>query len=139
LEESVEKTPAKLVAHPFFEVARVAHRKEPGFKPGENAKERLENAELQECLERFERVSEKFSAVKNPRRARTLQHVVRQNFRPQVFDRLRFGEKTMGTDVEVKTFVGGRARNAAHVNRIGFPDRYIDLVLGKQVGGSQSR
>ena len=45
----------------------------------------------------------------------------------------------MTADVEMKTFVGGGAGNAADINRIGFEHGDIDIVLGKQIGGGQSR
>ena len=44
----------------------------------------------------------------------------------------------MPADVEVKTFVGRCARNAAYINRIGFQDCNLDLILGEKIGGGQT-
>ena len=40
----------------------------------------------------------------------------------------------MPTDIEMKTFVGCGARDAADVNGIGFEDGNINLVLDKEIG-----
>jgi len=128
-----------IVGHPILEIARIAHGQEPRFEPRKEAKGRLDNAKLDERFEWFQRVSEKFAAIKYARRSRPLQHVVGQNFRPQIFDRFRFRKKTMTTDVEVKSLVSGGARNAADVNWVGLQDGNIDVVLRKQVRRGQPR
>ena len=39
----------------------------------------------------------------------------------------------MPADVEMEALVGRGARDAADVNRVGFEDRDVDVVFGKQV------
>ena len=138
LEENPEEPAPKLIADPILEIARVAHGEESRFQPGKNAKDRLQDAELDEGFKRLERVSEKFAAVKYPRRTWAIQHVVGQELCPQVLDRLRFGEKAMPADIEVESFIGGGARNSPDINRVGLEHDNIDIVLRKQVGGCQS-
>ena len=41
----------------------------------------------------------------------------------------------MAADVEMESFVGRGAGNAADVNRIGLEDGDVDVVLGKEIGG----
>ena len=138
LEEGVEETLAELIAHPILEVVRVAHREKPRLEPGEDAEGRLEDAELRQRLERLQRIGEELAAVKNARGTRPIEHVVRQNLRPEIFDFLRLREEAMPADVEVKTLVGGGARNAADVDRVGFEDGDVDVVLGEEIRCRQS-
>ena len=77
LEKGVEETLAKLVAHPILEVDRIRHRENARLHPGENAKRRLEHAQLHQCFHRLERISEKLPVVENSRGTRPIQHVVR--------------------------------------------------------------
>src|SRR5205807_3858238 len=139
LEENVEETLAELIADPLLEVSRMPHWKNSRLKPGQNADCRSYDAEFDQRFERFERVGKKFAVVVDLGRARPLKHVVRQNLRPEIFDRFRFREKTMASDIETKTFVGAGARNSANVNRIRFEHGYVDFVFRKQIRGRQSR
>ena len=41
----------------------------------------------------------------------------------------------MTADIEMKALVSCRARNAAHVNGIGFQNEDIDVVFRKQIAG----
>jgi hypothetical protein len=45
----------------------------------------------------------------------------------------------VAADVEAEPFIGAGTRNAAHVNRVGFEHGYIDIVLGEQIAGGQTR
>ena len=45
----------------------------------------------------------------------------------------------MPSDIEMKTFVGRSARDAADVNGIGLENGDIDLVLGKEIGWPSNR
>ena len=67
------------------------------------------------------------------------QHVVRQNLRPEILDRFRFGKETVAADVEMKAFVGRGAGNSADINRVGLEHDHVDLILGKEISGGQSR
>ena len=87
-----------------------------------------EDAKLEQRFERFQRIGEKFAVVKNARGTRPDEHVVRQNLRPEIFDRLGFGKETVPANVEVKTLVGHGPGNSADVNRIGFQDDDIRLL-----------
>ena len=138
LEEDIEEPFAELIAHPVLEIAWIAHRPEPGFEPGENAQKRPKNAELHQRFERLEGISEELAAVEDSRRPWSLQHVVGQNLRPEIFHRLGFGEKPVSANVKVKTLVGGRSGDPADVNRVQFQDGHIELVLGKQIRRRQS-
>ena len=135
LEECVEEPFAELIAYPFFEIARISHRKQARFHPRKNAKRRPEDAKLEQRFERFQRIGEKFAVVKNPRRTRSHEHVVRQNLGPQIFDRLGLGKETVPADVEVKTLVGHGPGNSADVNGIGFQDNDIDFLLRQKIAG----
>src|SRR6266478_8958792 len=64
-EECVEETFAELIAYPLFEIARIPYREEARFHPRKNAKNRFENAELQQRFERLQRIGKKIAAVKN--------------------------------------------------------------------------
>ena len=86
----------------------------------------------------LQRISEKLAAVENARGTRPIEHVVRQDLRPEIFDVLRLREEAVPADVEMKTLVGGRARNAADIDRVGFEHRDVDVVLGKKVRRRQS-
>ena len=45
----------------------------------------------------------------------------------------------MPADIEMKTFVARRARNAADVNRIGLEHGDVDFVLRQEIAGRQTR
>ena len=133
LKEDIEEAFAKLVADPIFEVARIADRKETRFEPGQNAEDRFKDAELDQRLERLQRVGEKLARVKDARGTGAHEHVVGQNLRPKIFDRFRFGEKAVTANVEMKPLVGGGAGNPTNVSRVRFHDRHIDIVLGEEI------
>ena len=122
LEECVEEPFAELIAYPFFEIARIAHWEQARFHPRKHAKDRPEDPKFQQRFERFQRIGEKFAVVKNARRPRSHEHVVRQDLRPQIFDRLRLGKETVAANVELKTLVSHRPGNSADVNGICFQD-----------------
>src|SRR6266404_7071554 len=75
-EECVEEAFAELIAYPLLEIARISHGKQARFHPRQHAKHRLEDAELEKRFERFQRIGEEFSVVKNARRPRPYEHVV---------------------------------------------------------------
>src|SRR5207237_9877811 len=96
-EECVEEPFPELIADPVFEIARIAHGKQAGFHPRKNTKRRPEDAQLEQRFKRFQRIREKFAVVKNARRTRSDEHVVRQNLGHELYDRLGFGKETMTT------------------------------------------
>ena len=124
-----------MIADPVLEIARIAHGEKSRLEPGQNAKRRSDDAELQQRFEWLERIGEKFSAVKNARSSRTLEHVVGQKLVPKIVNFFRLGEKPMTADVEVKTFVGRGTGNSADINRIGFQHGDADIVLGQKISG----
>ena len=128
-----------MIADPVLEVVRVTDREQFRFQIGEQAQGRPDDAEFDERFEGAQWISEEFAVVINARRTRAHEHVVRQNLSPEILDRLRFREKAVPADVEVKTFVSGGAGNSTDVNGIGLEDGDRDVVLGKEIRGRQSR
>ena len=139
LEEDVEQPLAELIAHPVLERLRVLRRE--GLRPGvgEDAAGRLEDAELGQRLAGLERVLEEGVVVKDARRPRPVEHVVGQDFGPEVFDFLRLGEEAVPADVEVEALVLGRPRDAADVLGVGFEDDHRHVGLRQLVGGGEAR
>jgi hypothetical protein len=89
----------------------------------------FQDSEFEKRFKGFERVGKKLAAIKNSRRTRAIEHIVRQNFRPEIFDFLRFRKKAMTSDIKTKTFVFYGSRNSADVSGVGFKNGYFHLFV----------
>src|SRR5207245_7476301 len=76
--ENIKETPSELVGHPILEIAGIAHGQKPRFEPGKEAKGRLDNAQLDERFEWFQREGEKLVYINYARCWRQAQHVIGQ-------------------------------------------------------------
>jgi hypothetical protein len=116
----------------------IGNWKHPGLEIRENAEGRTDDAELDQRFERPERIGKEFAVIENPRGARAIKHVVRQDLVPKLIDLLGFGEKPVAADVEVKTFISSSTGNSADVNRIGFENSDADLVFRQNISGRKT-
>src|SRR6266404_1206493 len=139
LEKGVKEPFAELIAHPLFKIARISHRKEARFQRGKNAQSRSEDTQFEQRFKWPQRIGEKFSVVKNPRRPWPHEHVIRQNLRPQIFYRFGLREETVPADIEMETVVSNGSRNATDINRIGFENDDIHVFLRKKIPRRQTR
>src|SRR5882672_12504301 len=137
LEEDAEEPPPELVPHPVLEASGVLYRVDARPRVAGQAPHRFNRPEVPERVGSLDRISEKASAVIDPRQAPPVQHLVAEDLGPEVFDLLVLGEEAVTADVEAIALVLDGPGQAAHLHWVLFQDGDRDVVLEELVRGGQ--
>ncbi|MNL21226.1 hypothetical protein D3C87_1425040 [compost metagenome] len=99
-----------------------------GAHIGQDADRAAKDAEVGQSLEGPQRIAVELAPVIDAGQARAVDHVVRQDFIPQLDDFTALGEEPMPADVEQEFAVPDGAADAAHIDRVALDDH--DVATG---------
>jgi hypothetical protein len=139
LEERPVEPPAEARRDPALEVVLVLGRSDLHPQVRRDTLDRLDDAEVAQCIGRAKRVVEQLVLVIDPAHPRSLQEVFRgEDLAPQVLDHRDLREKAVPADVEAPTVPLDRAADAAH-DVVGLQHRDGRTRLGERVRRGQAR
>ena len=125
----------KLVYRPILKAADIFIRKGLGLHIARHAQRRSDNAKVEQCFERTQRIAVESAFIIDPAHARTLNEVVGQNLVPQIDHFFRFGKKAVAADVKAISVNFDRAADAADIAFVFFDDGDAVPLFRQQISG----
>ena len=137
-EEDAEQLRAELVDRPILERTRLLLGKQLPARIARHAERRAPHAEIEQGLERAQRVGVEFALIIDAAHPRALDEIVRQDLVPQIDHFAALREESMTADVEAKTLVLDGTADPADIDRVLLDHRHALARLGQQIGSGEA-
>ena len=138
LEEDRIQLVAELVDHPVLEAPDVPARRDLRLEVACHAQRRRPRPQVEQRLERAQRIAVEPAAIEDAAHARALDEIVGQDLVPQIDHLPRLREEPVPADVEAEAVMLHGAADPAHVHRILLDHRDAVAEPGELIGGGKA-